>query len=528
MKGKSMARPLAAFLLALMIFAGWAEAPAYAAMKGKTGIGMAEWAFRAYNEGWTYSYGGSSAGKVDCSGLIRSYCNGQGGGAKALLNASSVNGSTGDMPRIHGLGLWCEGHAGVYVGKNKDGVDMAIDMRNSKVNVVYAAMNSRYYSPWKKWFKISYLSYPTTGWYEFRGSKYYYKNGEFVVGAVKIDGKTYDFGKSGALQGEIDSSKLTTTTKKTTTTTTTTTKTTTTTTTATTTEKTTVTTEAEVTSRTTEATTTTAATEQTTTTEKIKSTTQTEKPTTTKKSTTKKTTTEKKAKTTTTKKTTQKTTTTKQKGKTTTTKKTTTKKTTTSKGAASTTQKRSTTKKLTTTTTTGYKSYEGGMSGEVVTQMQERLTALGYYDQDITGYYGPFTRDAIKAFQKALGVLPTGIADEATQKALFAADAPAYSENNSLMKDDDYQDAEEQEEEEQTQEEEKKEEVTVIAASEGIGALSMSGNPYQFTQNYGESGPLQTMGVFSYQSPSVVFYRNGESYEVTEEMMESLENCVFM
>ena len=89
-----MVRPLAAFCLALMLFAGWAEIPAYAAMKGKTGIGMAEWAFRAYNEGWTYSYGGSSAGRVDCSGLIRSYCNGQGGGAKALLNASSVNGST--------------------------------------------------------------------------------------------------------------------------------------------------------------------------------------------------------------------------------------------------------------------------------------------------------------------------------------------------------------------------------------------------------------------------------------------------
>ena len=177
---------------------------------------MAEWAFKAYNEGWKYTYGGSSAGKVDCSGLIRSYCNGKGGGAKALLDASSVNGSTGDMPRIHGLGLWCEGHAGVYVGKNKDGVDMAIDMRNSKVDVVYAAMNSRYYHPWKKWFKIAMISYPDTGWYEFRGETFYYKNGEFVVGEVKIDGKTYDFGKSGALRGEVTEKK---TTKKTTTTT---------------------------------------------------------------------------------------------------------------------------------------------------------------------------------------------------------------------------------------------------------------------------------------------------------------------
>ena len=80
---------------------------------------------------------------------------------------------------------------------------MAIDMRNSRVNVVYSAMKTRYYSPWKKWFKISMISYPDTGWFEFRGDTYYYKNGEFVVGKVTIDGKTYDFGKSGALKGEV-------------------------------------------------------------------------------------------------------------------------------------------------------------------------------------------------------------------------------------------------------------------------------------------------------------------------------------
>lgn len=160
-------------------------------------------------------------------------------------------------------------------------------------------------------------------------------------------------------------------------------------------------------------------------------------------------------------------------------------------------------------------------------RIQKRLYELGYYDQDITEYYGPFTRDAIKAFQKALGVLPTGIADEATQKALFAEDAPIYSEDNSLMNDEDYQIDEP--EQEQTEEEKKQEEeIPVIAESVGIASLSMNANPYSFTRTYGESGPLQTMGVFSYQSPTVVFYRNGESYEVTEEMMETLDNCVFM
>ena len=124
-------------------------------------------------------------------------------------------------------------------------------------------------------------------------------------------------------------------------------------------------------------------------------------------------------------------------------------------------------------------------------------------------------------------MLPTGIADEATQKALFADDAPVFSDENSLMNDDAYQI--DRTEQEQTEEESKQEEEPpVIVDSEGIASLSMSANPYSFTRTYGESGPLQTMGVFSYKSPTVVFYRDGESYEVTEEMMETLDNCVFM
>ncbi|MGN0474456.1 MAG: peptidoglycan-binding protein [Acutalibacteraceae bacterium] len=515
---KKFFKSLLAFILSGIIFFSMTISTVSAAViKGKTGIGMAEWAFRAYNEGWVYKYGGSSAGAVDCSGLIRSYCNGQGGGAKALLNASSVNGSTNDMPRIHGLGLWCEGHAGVYVGKNKDGVDMAIDMRNSKVNVVYSAMSSRYYSPWLKWFKISMISYPTTGWFDFNGERFYYKNGEFCVGVVKVDGKMYDFGKSGALIGEVDPSQITTTKKTTTTTklTTTTTKKTTTTTklTTTTTKKTTTTTEK-----------TTTTIKQTTTTKKTTSSAVTDKDTTTTKK-----------QTTTTAKTTAKT----SKKPTTTTKKTTTEKTTsktakktteTTKGKTTTQDTASTTKPTTTakptTTTTAIVEYQGGMTGDGVPEIQRRLYELGYYDQDITNYYGPFTRDAIKSFQKAIGVLPTGIADAETQKALFADDAPYYSEDNSLMLDEAYQIDGEDIEEEKTEAEQ--EEIPVIAASEGISSLSMTANPYDFTRSYGESGALETMGVFSYKSPSVKFYRNGESYEVSEEMMQSLNECVFL
>ena len=36
-----------------------------------TGAGLAEWALNAYNSGWSYVYGGSTPGAVDCSGLNR-------------------------------------------------------------------------------------------------------------------------------------------------------------------------------------------------------------------------------------------------------------------------------------------------------------------------------------------------------------------------------------------------------------------------------------------------------------------------
>ena len=166
------------------------------------------------------------------------------------------------------------------------------------------------------------------------------------------------------------------------------------------------------------------------------------------------------------------------------------------------------------------------MRGEAVSRIQQRLYALGYYDQDITDYYGPFTRDAVKAFQKAIGVLPSGIADEATQRALFADDAPPYSEENSLMADDDY--LVDEEEEETEPEPSQEEQPLAIAESEGISSLGMTANPYSFTKEYGESGALQTMGVFSYRSPTVTFFRDGKSYSVTEEVMDSLENCVFL
>ncbi len=180
-----------------------------ASAASKTGVGMAEWALRAYNEGWKYVFGSEEVGAVDCSGLIRSYING-GGGAKALLDASQASGYMNTMPNVHGLGLWCDGHAGVYVGKDSTGTNMAVDARNSRVNVVYSTMDSRSWNPWVKWFKVQGVTYPTTGWETFNGSQYYYYNGEFVTGIFTVDGVTYDFGKSGALIGKAKPTTATT------------------------------------------------------------------------------------------------------------------------------------------------------------------------------------------------------------------------------------------------------------------------------------------------------------------------------
>ncbi len=155
-----------------------------------TGTGLAEWALNAYNSGWSYVYGGASPGAVDCSGLIYSYAGGIRTG-DAQLYASDYTGSvSGGVPRIHGLGLWKPGHVGVYVGN-----EMAVDARGSQWGVCYESV---YTHGWTTYFKVAGVTYPTTGFVDFNGSKYYYEDGQYVVNTTKtIDGVSYTFDASG-------------------------------------------------------------------------------------------------------------------------------------------------------------------------------------------------------------------------------------------------------------------------------------------------------------------------------------------
>lgn len=155
-----------------------------------TGVGLSAHALKAYNEGWKYVWGGSSAGAVDCSGLIYSY-NHVGGTRTNMLGSSSEWGYVSKgIPRIHGLGLHQPGHVGVYIGSG-----LAIDARDSNSNVVKHKVSSK---AWVEWFKVVGVNYPNKGWVKFDGDSFYYENGQYIVSTSRtMDGVTYNFDSSG-------------------------------------------------------------------------------------------------------------------------------------------------------------------------------------------------------------------------------------------------------------------------------------------------------------------------------------------
>jgi len=71
---------------------------------------------------------------------------------------------------------------------------------------------------------------------------------------------------------------------------------------------------------------------------------------------------------------------------------------------------------------------EKGSKGDAVVKLQKRLKELNYLDGKADGAYGGGTASAVSAFQAAAGLKETGVADEATQAALFAENAPKSKE----------------------------------------------------------------------------------------------------
>src|SRR3989344_538135 len=56
-----------------------------------------------------------------------------------------------------------------------------------------------------------------------------------------------------------------------------------------------------------------------------------------------------------------------------------------------------------------------GAEGNEVTELQKRLASAGVYSAPITGYFGDATEDAVKAYQKAHSIEPTGIVGPQTR-----------------------------------------------------------------------------------------------------------------
>lgn len=59
-------------------------------------------------------------------------------------------------------------------------------------------------------------------------------------------------------------------------------------------------------------------------------------------------------------------------------------------------------------------------TGQAVTNLQNRLKALGFYTAPITGYYGDLTEAAVRDFQRSRGIQVNGIAGPQTQSALYS------------------------------------------------------------------------------------------------------------
>ena len=160
-----------------------------------TGAGLAEYALNAYYEEWSYVWGGTEPGAVDCSGLIWSYC---GGDRLNMLSDAKANGRdwgyvSDGIPRVHGLGLSRPNHVGVYI---EDGWE--VDARGSDYGVCYQQIGAGGWNNWDCWFKLTACSYPDWGWESFNGNYYYYEDGEYIVNTSRtIDGTTYYFDSDG-------------------------------------------------------------------------------------------------------------------------------------------------------------------------------------------------------------------------------------------------------------------------------------------------------------------------------------------
>lgn len=67
-----------------------------------------------------------------------------------------------------------------------------------------------------------------------------------------------------------------------------------------------------------------------------------------------------------------------------------------------------------------------GSRGSEVTQIQEKLSSLGFYKGNIDGIFGTATKNAVISFQKSRGLTADGIVGSKTLKALGLSSSSSY------------------------------------------------------------------------------------------------------
>ena len=78
----------------------------------------------------------------------------------------------------------------------------------------------------------------------------------------------------------------------------------------------------------------------------------------------------------------------------------------------------------------GYSTLKNGSTGNEVKKLQTRLTELGYFYGDIGGNYLTKTTQAVKNFQKQIGLYPDGVSTPALQDLMYSDWAPRYKAYN--------------------------------------------------------------------------------------------------
>lgn len=141
-----------------------------------------------------------------------------------------------------------------------------------------------------------------------------------------------------------------------------------------------------------------------------------------------------------------------------------------------------------------FESLKSGNYGANVRELQQQLKDLGYLSGGVDGDFGPGTAKAVSAFQTAAGLEETGIADDATQRALYGLSAPGEAEEESAVSEAPEQTeapAQESHPEEAAQESQPTEPENKAVPDPTEATVNVAAESAELAEETSDSGPVQ-------------------------------------